>query len=75
MLKQNWLLESTSLPNSPSDDHQIKATTGVCEAHHHQAYKPCAIGAMPWECMFLVCFEGDIEWLVHLKICAIISRQ
>ncbi len=25
----------------------IKATTGVCEAHLHQAYKPYVIGAIP----------------------------
>ncbi len=24
----------------------VKATTGVCEAHLHQAYKPCFIGAI-----------------------------
>ncbi len=34
----------------------IKATTGVCETQLHQAYKPCAIGAL------LLQTHGNVWW-------------
>ena len=47
----------------------IKATTKVCEAHLHQAYTPCVIGASPSQ----TCMVTNIH--PHRFVIELVQRQ
>ena len=45
----------------------FKATTEVCEAHLHQAYKSCAIGAIPSQTYwYILKWSPEVGIIIHV---------